>query len=70
MAAFMPYVTVVDRNGPSRLYEILPFLVDKPLQAIIAETYDDPAVPFRSAQRASMSFYRSLPVCVCVCVCV
>jgi hypothetical protein len=47
------------QNTPDKIYDLLlPFLVDKPLEAALVETKDDPATEYRSPERAALSFFR------------
>ena len=43
MMVFLPYATVNRINSPEKVYEMLPWLLDKPLESCLEETYDDPA---------------------------
>eukprot|EP01087_Luapelamoeba_hula_P004848 TRINITY_DN1482_c0_g1_i1.p1 TRINITY_DN1482_c0_g1~~TRINITY_DN1482_c0_g1_i1.p1 ORF type:complete len:4317 (-),score=602.49 TRINITY_DN1482_c0_g1_i1:51-13001(-) len=50
-----------DFNTPDKIYDLLlPFLVEKPLEAALVETQDDLAVDWRSPQRASTAYYRAV----------
>lgn len=47
------------KNTPEKVYDLLlPFLVQAPLEAALAQTVDDPAIDWRTPQRAGMAYMR------------
>lgn len=47
------------QNTPEKLYDlIVPFLVDKPLEQILTDSYNDVYTDWRSPQRSSISYYK------------
>ncbi|KAL6068400.1 Component of oligomeric Golgi complex 3 [Balamuthia mandrillaris] len=48
-------------NTPDKIYDLLiPFLVNKPLEEALVETVEDPDIDWRSPQRASTAYFRSV----------
>lgn len=54
----MPNATVEQNNGPHQVYEMLPHLLEKPLEACLVETFEEG--DWRSPERARLGYYRSV----------